>query len=334
MKYRNLGNTEVKLSAVGLGCMGMNSAYGTFDDKESIATLHRAIELGVNFWDTADIYANGGNEELVSKVLVPHRDKIFIATKFGFRQVDEKQPSLPGRPGSFFDGSPAYLKTAVEKSLKRLRVDVIDLYYAHRVDPDVPVEDMVGAMADLVREGKVRYLGLSEASAASLRKACAVHPIAALQSEYSILTRDLETEILPTCRELGISLIPFSPLSRGLITNTVDLSGLGDNDFRRTLPRFQEEYRANNESLAAGFAALAAGKGCTAAQLALAWVLAQGDDVIPIPGTKRRKYLEENAAAVDVVLTAGDLQAIADLAAAHPNTGNRYTEGAMKLVNN
>jgi aryl-alcohol dehydrogenase-like predicted oxidoreductase len=333
MKYRNLGKTNEKLSAVGLGCMGMNFAYGTFDDKESIATLHRALELGVNFWDTADVYANGDNEELVSKVLVPNRDKVFIATKFGFRSRGEN-PSTPGQSGSYFDGSPAYMRTAVEASLKRLRVDVIDLYYAHRVDPNVPIEDTVGAMADLVRQGKVRYLGLSEASAASLRKAHAVHPIAALQSEYSILTRDLEAEILPTCRELGISLIPFSPLSRGLITNTVDLNGLGDKDFRKSLPRFQEEYRANNEGIAKGFADIAAAKGCTAAQLALAWVLAQGEDIIPIPGTKRRKYLEENAAAADVVLSAADLKAIADLVAAHPETGPRYNPEMMKMANN
>lgn len=334
MQYRFLGKTGEKLSAVGLGCMGMNHGYGVPDDAESIATLHRALELGINFWDTADVYGNGANEELVSKVLAPNRDKVFIATKFGFRPKEGYDAAMPGRPDTVFDGSPGYLRTAVERSLKRLRVDVIDLYYAHRVDPNVPVEEMVGAMADLVREGKVRYLGLSEASAASLRRACAVHPIAALQSEYSILTRDLEAEILPTCRELGISLIPFSPLSRGLVTNTVDMSTLAPDDFRKTLPRFQEENRANNEGLAAGFAALAVAKGCTAAQLALAWVLAQGPDIIPIPGTKRRKYLEENAASVDVALSAADLQAIAGLVARYPDTGKRYGEGAMKLVNN
>lgn len=314
--------------------MGMNHGYGVPDEAEAVATLQRALELGVNFWDTADIYANGANEELVSKVLVPNRDKVFIATKFGFRHYDDRNPGVPGQGGTYFDGSPGYLKSAVERSLKRLRVDVIDLYYAHRIDPNVPVEDMVGAMADLVREGKVRYLGLSEASAASLRKACAVHPIAALQSEYSVLTRDLEAEILPTCRELGISLIPFSPLSRGLLLNTVDWSELGTDDIRRNLPRFQTEHLANNEGLAAGFAALAAARGCTAAQLALAWVLAQGQDIIPIPGTKRRKYLEENAASADIVLSPGDLQSIDDLLAAYPDTGKRYGEGAMKLVNN
>jgi aryl-alcohol dehydrogenase-like predicted oxidoreductase len=222
----------------------------------------------------------------------------------------------------------------MEKSLKRLNIDTIDLYYAHRVDPNVPVEETVGAMAELVKEGKVRYLGLSEASAASLRKAHAVHPIAALQSEFSLLTRDVEAEILPVCRELGISLVPFSPLSRGLITNTLDVDTLGANDFRKTLPRFGDEYKENNRRLASAFAAIAANKNCTPAQLALAWVLAQGDDIIPIPGTKRRKYLQENAAAADVELSAGDLQDIQQVVDKYPNTGERYAEGALKMVNN
>ena len=262
MKFRELGKTGEMLSATGLGCMGMNHGYGTFNDEESIATLNLALDLGINFWDTADVYANGRNEELVAKVLAPNRDKVFIATKFGFRQK-ENDSSFPGMPGSFFDGSPAYVKTAVEKSLKRLNIDTIDLYYAHRIDPNVPVEEMVGAMAGLVKEGKVRYIGLSEASAASIRRAHAVHPIAALQSEYSLLTRDVEGEILPVCRELGISLVPFSPLSRGLITNTVHIDDLASNDFRKTLPRFSSDYKENNEQLASAFAVFAGKKNCT-----------------------------------------------------------------------
>ncbi len=327
MQYRNLGNTEVKLSAVGLGCMGMSHAYGETDDKESIATLNRGIELGINFWDTADIYGNGENESLISKVLVPNRDKIFIATKFGFR--------LKPDGTNYFDGSVAHLKNAVEASLKRLKIDTIDLYYAHRIDPNVPVEEMVGAMAQLVKEGKVRYLGLSEASPASIRKAHAVHPIAALQSEYSILTRDVEKEILPVLRELNISLVPFSPLSRGLVTNVIpEMDKLPANDFRRTLPRFGNENYENNVKLAEAFGAYAKEKGITAAQLALGWVLAQGENVIPIPGTKKRKYLQENAGAADVKLSPADLQVLEDLLAKYPVSGPRYAEGAMKMVNN
>jgi len=325
MKYRTLGNTGEQLSATGLGCMSMSHAYGTPDDEESIATLHRALDLGINFWDTADVYGSGKNEELISKVLVPNRDKIFIATKFGFTQ------SADGK-GMVFDGSPAYMKKAVEASLKRLGIEVIDLYYAHRIDPNVPVEDMVGAMAELVKEGKVRYLGLSEASVNSIKKAHAVHPISALQSEYSLLTREPEQNVLPLCKELGISFVPFSPLARGLVTNTLDTSKLADNDFRKGLPRYQEEYQDNNNKLTAGFAELAAQKQCSPSQLALAWVLAQGEHIIPIPGTKRRKYLEENAGSVDVDLSDTDFKNIDELLAKYPNTGERYSEAQKQQV--
>jgi aryl-alcohol dehydrogenase-like predicted oxidoreductase len=325
MIYRTLRNTSEKLSAVGLGCMGMSHGYGQQDNTESMATLHRALDLGINFWDTADMYGQGRNEELVSEVLVSNRDKIFLATKFGFRYNEDGT--------TYFDGSPAYMKTAVEASLKRLRIDTIDLYYAHRVDPTVPVEEMVGAMAELVKEGKVRYLGLSEASAASIRKAHAVHPIAALQSEYSLLTRDVEAEILPVCRELGIVLVPFSPLARGLVTAALDPAELAADDLRRTLPRFQDAHIANNLRLTEALAAFAAEKEITPAQLALAWVLAQGEDVIPIPGTKKRKYLEENAGAAEVRLTTSDLAAIEGILKQYPNTGQRYGDGMMKLVN-
>lgn len=325
MQYRTLGNTKIRLSAIGLGCMSMNHAYGQPDDTESIATLEKAIELGINFWDTADIYANGANEELVSKVLQPNRSKVFIATKFGFLAYAD------GRMGGF-DASPAYAKKAIEASLRRLKTDVIDLYYAHRIDPNVPVEDTVGAMADLVKEGKVRFLGLSEASPQSIRRAHAVHPISALQSEYSILTRDVEKEVMPVCKELGISLVPFSPLARGLMTNALDLGKIGDKDFRKSLPRYHGEHAENNRQLAAGFAALAEAKGCTPAQLAIAWVLAKGPNIIPIPGTKRRKYLLDNAGAVDVTVSPGDFAAIDKLIEQYPNIGDRYNEANKKFV--
>ena len=326
MKYRRLGFTKEEVSAVGLGCMGMSYAYGPTDETESIATLNRALDLGINFWDTADMYGNGKNEELVSKVLVPNRSRIFIATKFGFRWKEDNT--------NYLDGSPEWMRIAIEKSLTRLKIDVIDLYYLHRIDARFTVEEIVGAMSDLVREGKVRYLGLSEASVSSIRRANAVHPIAALQSEYSIMTRDAEYEVLETCRELDIAFVAYSPLARALATGTItDQSQLATNDFRHTLPRLQGAHWENNKNLAREFGELALEKGCTAAQLALAWVLAQGDDIIPIPGTKKRKYLEENAAAADIVLLPEDLNRIDVLTKKYPDTGQRYGEGPMKLLN-
>jgi aryl-alcohol dehydrogenase-like predicted oxidoreductase len=324
MKYRTFANKE-KLSAIGLGCMSMSHAYGAPDDPESIETLHLALDLGINFWDTADVYGNGKNEELLSNVLSTNRDKVFIATKFGFRAHPD------GRLNTF-DGSPVYLKQAVEASLKRLKIDTIDLYYAHRIDPNVPVEEMVGAMAELVKEGKVRYLGLSEASANSIRRANAVHPISALQSEYSLLTRDVEAEILPLCKELGITFVPFSPLARGLMTNTLKLDQLADNDFRKNLPRYQQAHQDNNQKLAEGFAEIAKQKGCSPAQLALGWVLAQGDNIIPIPGTKKRDKLKDNAGSVDITVSADDMQQIEALLAKYPDTGDRYSEANWKFV--
>jgi len=333
MKFRKLGNTGEQLSAIGLGCMGMSFAYGPTDEQESINTLHKALDLGVNFWDTADMYANGENEKLISKVLVPNRDKIFIATKFGFRFKDGKA-SHSGAPGTYFDGSPEWIKKAVDLSLQRLQIDEIDLYYAHRVDPNIPVEETVGAMADLVKAGKVRYLGLSESSAESIRKANKIHPIAALQSEYSLLTKDVEKEILPTIRELGISLVPYSPLARGLFSNINDVQSFDNEDFRKSLPRYQEEYLENNRNLAKEINDFALSKGVKGTQLALAWVLSQGEDIIPIPGTKRIKYLEENIAAADIQLSPSDLETIDSILKKYPNVGERYREGFMKLVNN
>ena len=324
MKYRNFADTNIKLSAIGLGCMSMSHAYTGRDDKEAVATMHRAIDLGINFWDTADMYGNGENEKLISKVLSKNRNKVFIATKFGFKADKDFNFQL--------DTSPLYMRKAVEQSLRRLKIETIDLYYAHRIDPKVPVEEMVGAMSELVAQGKVRFLGLSEASGSSLKKANEVHKISALQNEYSILTPDSEKEMIPLCREMKITFVPFSPLSRGLFTNTLDMSAVEENDFRRQLPRFTGVHWDNNKNLAGAFAELADSKNCTPAQLALAWILAKGDTIIPIPGTKHRKYLEDNAGAADIILDQSDMNDIMDLLKKFPNIGSRYSEKFAKQV--
>lgn len=332
MKYRLLGQTGEKLSALGLGCMGMSFAYGASDDKQSLLTLEKALDLGINFWDTADMYGNGKNEQLLAHVLKNKRDQVFLASKFGFRAKDENQHTSSSLD-CYIDASPAWIKVAVENSLKRLNTDVIDLYYAHRIDPNIPIEETVGAMSDLVKQGKVRYLGLSEASADTIRKAHAIHPIAAVQHEYSLLTRDIEQTHLQTIGELGISLIAYSPLSRGLITNTLTVDQLDADDFRRQLPRYQGDHLQNNQSLAQALSDFAISKNVTAAQLALAWILAQGEDIIPIPGTRHIERLIENAEAIQLSLTADDLLSIDNIIQQFPHTGERYNPEQFAAVN-
>ncbi|MFJ6746594.1 MULTISPECIES: aldo/keto reductase [unclassified Streptomyces] len=320
---RRLGALEV--SAQGLGCMGMSHGYGDADDGQSIATIRRALDLGVSLLDTSDFYGAGHNEELIGRAVAGRRDEVVIATKFGFA-------NQLGAPTAI-RGDAAYVRQACDASLRRLGVDHIDLYYQHRVDRDVPIEETVGAMADLVTAGKVRHLGLSEAGAATLRRAHAVHPIAALQSEWSLWTRDLEHEIAPVCRELGIGLVPFSPLGRGFLTGRyTSVKGLPESDLRRTQPRFADGNLERNLAIVEKLNELADGKGVTAGQLALAWVQYRGDDVVPIPGTRREKYLEENLGALAVELSAGDLAAIDAAAPAGEVAGTRYDEKSLTFV--
>lgn len=327
MQMRHLGTSGPLVSALGLGCMGMSEFYGPADEAQSIATIHRALDLGVNFLDTADMYGAGHNEELVGRAIRGRRSQVVLATKFG-------NVRGPDRSFAGVNGSPEYVRQACDASLRRLQVDVIDLYYQHRVDPKVPIEDTVGAMAELVRAGKVRWLGLSEAAPATIRRAQAVHPIAALQTEYSLWSRDPEGELLDTVREFGMAFVAYSPLGRGFLTGAIrKLDDLSPDDWRRHNPRFAAENLAHNLHLADTLREMAAERGCTAAQLALAWLLAQGDDIIPIPGTRRIERLEENLGALQVPLSTEDLLRIHKAVPPGAASGMRYPEGAMQALN-
>jgi aryl-alcohol dehydrogenase-like predicted oxidoreductase len=326
MEQRELGRSGLVVSALGLGCMGMSEFYGDRDETESIATIHRAIDLGITFLDTADMYGTGANEELVGKAIADRRESVVLATKFG---------NVRGPAGEFLgvDGSPAYVREACEASLRRLRVETIDLYYQHRVDPKVPIEETVGAMSELVTAGKVRHLGLSEAAAATIRRAYETHPIAALQTEYSLWTRDVETEILPAVRELGIGFVAYSPLGRGFLTGAFQKPGdIPEGDYRRFSPRFQGDNFYKNLALVEVVREIARAKNATASQVALAWLLSRGDDVVPIPGTKRVTYLEENARALEVELDAAELARIEEAFPHGVTAGTRYPEASMAAV--